>query len=43
MPAKMQLPAKAKMTAFVWSGRRRLQVRYGVLKFSCQKFSSAAM
>ena len=29
MPAKIMLPTNAKMTALVWSGRRRPKVKYG--------------
>ena len=36
MPANIMLPTKAKMTAFVCSGRSRPKVSQDVLKFACQ-------
>jgi hypothetical protein len=34
MPVKQMLPPKAKMTALVWSGRRRPKVVHGRLRFA---------
>src|SRR5262245_4225553 len=31
MPAKIMLPTNAKITAFVWRGRNRLNERYGAM------------
>jgi hypothetical protein len=43
MPANIMLPTKAKMTAFVCSGRRRPKVAHDVLKFACQNASCVAI
>jgi hypothetical protein len=43
MPANIMLPTKAKMTAFVCSGRRRPKLSHCWPKLTCQKLSWVAM
>src|SRR3954447_2054893 len=43
MPANIMLPTKAKMTAFVCSGRSRPKVSQAVLAFACQPPSWTAI
>ncbi len=43
MPANIMLPTKAKMAAFVCSGRRRPKVSQDTPRFACQNESCVAM
>ena len=43
MPANIMLPTKAKMTALVWSGRRRPKLSQAWPRLACQKLSCVAM